>query len=102
MIHLGKTARYVRERKKLTLREAAAQLHISFAHLCNIENNKVAASLNLLEQMKLVYGVDLMVLAWCIHGDPEKLPPAVREPMKALAAAWKSELGDMVTEEEGE
>src|SRR6266542_3429912 len=96
MMHLGQTARYVRERKSLTLREAAAKLCISHVHLCNIENNRATASLQLLEKMKEVYGVDLMVLAWCLHGDPERLPTSVRGPMKALAKAWKSELGDMV------
>jgi transcriptional regulator with XRE-family HTH domain len=96
MMHLGKTARYVRDRKQLTLREAAAKLGISHVHLCNIENNQAAASLQLLEKMKDVYGVDLVVLAWCLHGDPERLPASVRGPMKALAAAWKRELGDLV------
>jgi hypothetical protein len=96
MMHLGQTARYVRERKRLTLREAASSLGISHVHLCNIENNHAVASLQLLEKMKGVYGVDLMVLAWCLHGDSERLPASVRGPMKALAAAWKSELGDMV------
>src|SRR5262249_50712372 len=95
MIHLGKTARYVRERKKLTLREAAARLSISHVHLCNIENNHAVASLQLLEKMKEVYGVDLMVLAWCLHGDPDRLPASVRGPMKALAKAWRNELGEM-------
>jgi hypothetical protein len=101
MIHLGQTARYVREHKKMTLREAAAKLGISHVHLCNIENNHAAASLQLLDKVKEVYGVDLMVLAWCLHGDPERLPPSVREPMKALAAAWRKELGDIATAEDG-
>ena len=96
MMHLGQTARYVRERKQLTLREAAAKLGISHVHLCNIENNHAVASLQLLEKIKDVYGVDLMVLAWCLYGDPDRLPTSVRGPMKALAAAWKNELGDLV------
>src|SRR3954469_15290400 len=97
MMHLGQTARYVRERKQLTLREAAAKLGISHVHLCNIENNRAVASLQLLEKMKDVYGVDLIVLGWCLYGDLNRLPPAVRAPMKALGDAWMKELGAIAT-----
>jgi transcriptional regulator with XRE-family HTH domain len=95
MMHVGKTARYVRERKGLTLRAAAELLDISHVHLCNIENNHAVASLQLLEKMKEVYGVDLLVLGWCLYGDLNRLPPAVRGPMKALGEAWMKELGDI-------
>jgi transcriptional regulator with XRE-family HTH domain len=98
MLHLGKTARYVRKRKGLTVRAAAAELGISHAHLCNIENNQAAPSLQLLDTFRTVYGVDLPVLAWCLYGEPNKLPASVQGPMKALAEAWKRELGDMVEE----
>jgi transcriptional regulator with XRE-family HTH domain len=98
MIHLGKTARYVREHKGLTLRAAAQQLEISHVHLCNIENNKAAPSLQLLDKFREVYGIDLAVLAWCLHGDVSRLPPAVRAPMEALAAAWREELGPIAEE----
>jgi transcriptional regulator with XRE-family HTH domain len=97
MMHVGKTARYVRERKGLTLRAAAGLLEISHVHLCNIENNRAVASLQLLEKMKDVYGVDLLVLGWCLYGDVNRLPPAVRAPMKALGEAWLEELGAVAT-----
>jgi transcriptional regulator with XRE-family HTH domain len=97
MMHVGKTARYVREQKGLTLRAAAEMLEISHVHLCNIENNRAVASLQLLEKMKEVYGVDLIVLGWCLYGDLNRLPPAVRAPMKALGEAWKKELGGTAT-----
>jgi transcriptional regulator with XRE-family HTH domain len=96
MMHLGKTARYVRERKGLTLRTVAEMLGISHVHLCNIENNRAVASLQLLEKMRDVYGVDLIVLGWCLYGDLNRLPPAVRTPMTVLGEAWKRELGDLV------
>jgi transcriptional regulator with XRE-family HTH domain len=101
MMHVGKTARYVRERKGLTLRAAAESLDITHAHLCNIENNRAVASLQLLEKMKDVYGVDLIVLGWCLYGDLKRLPPAVRAPMKALGEAWMKELGDIATARPG-
>lgn len=98
MMHLGKTARYVREKKGLTLRDAAEQLSISHVHLCNIENNRAVASLQLIQTMKEVYGVDLMIMAWLRHGDVERLPPSVREAAKALAEAWESGLDEMIPE----
>lgn len=101
-MHLGQTARFVRDKKRLTLREAASKLGISHVHLCNIENNNVKASLDLLSKIREVYGVDLIVLAWCLYGDPEQLPPAVRGPMKALAEAWKREFEDLVSSKQEE
>src|SRR3954466_8823377 len=94
MLLLGKTARYVRERKGLTTRAAAELLDISHAHLINIENNKAAPSMALLDRFRHVFGVELPVLTWCLHGDPEERPARVRAPMKALADAWRKELGD--------
>jgi transcriptional regulator with XRE-family HTH domain len=102
MMHIGKTARYVRERKGLTLRAAAELIGISHVHLCNIENNHAVASLQLLEKLKEVYGVDLIVLGWCLYGDLNRLPPAVRGPMKSLGEAWLKELGDLATVLPGE
>jgi transcriptional regulator with XRE-family HTH domain len=101
MLYLGKTAKYVRERKRLTLRDAASQLGISHAHLSNIENNHATPSIQLLEVFQQVYGVDLVVLAWCLYGDPNLLPTAVREPMERLADAWKRELGDIAQKSTG-
>src|SRR5437763_1670244 len=95
MIHLGKTARYLRERKGLSQRAAAEALGISQVHLSNIENNKAVPSPNLLERYRQLWGVDLYVLAWCLHGDASQLPEAVRGPMLELAKAWKKELGEL-------
>ncbi len=93
MLHLGKTARLVRDKKHLSVRAAAALLGISHVHLVNIENNHSVPSMALLEKMREVYEIDLAVLAWCLYGDEKLLPAAVRAPMSALAKAWKSELG---------
>src|SRR4051794_34198969 len=96
MLHLGRTAKYVREKKGLTVRAAANLLGISHVHLVNIENNHALPSMTMLEKFKEAYGVDLPVLAWCLFGDPERLPAALRGPMMALADAWRKELGDLV------
>jgi transcriptional regulator with XRE-family HTH domain len=93
MIHIGKTARYLRESLGLTQRAAAEQLNISYVHLCNIENSKAMPSPSLLERFRELWNVDLYVLAWCLHGDAEKLPKALRKPMTELAKAWREQLG---------
>ncbi len=96
MIHLGKSAKYLRERKGLSQKAAADALGISQVHLSNIENNKALPSPNLLDRFRDLWGVDLYVLAWCVFGDPTKLPKAIRKPMQELADAWRRQLGDVV------
>jgi len=95
MIYLGKTARHLRESLGLSQRAAAEQLGISYVHLCNIENNKAMPSPNLLERFQKLWNVDLYVLAWCLHGDAENLPKALRKPMTELAKAWREQLGSL-------
>ncbi len=92
MINLGKTARHLRESQGLTQRAAAQELGISVVHLCNVENDKAMPSPSLLERYRELWNVDLYVLAWCLHGDVEKLPKAVRKPMAELAKAWQEQL----------
>ena len=92
MIRLGSTARYLREMHGLTQRAAARKLGVSVVHLCNVENDKASPSNDLLGRYRQCWGIDLYVLAWCLHGDMEKLPKTVREPMAALARAWQEQL----------
>ncbi len=94
-IKLGSTARYVRKMHGLKQKTAADRLDISVVHLCNIENNKATPSADLLERYRECWGIDLYVLAWCLHGDVNKLPPAVREPMAAIAKAWQEQLEEV-------
>jgi transcriptional regulator with XRE-family HTH domain len=95
MIHLGKTARYLRERKGMTQVAAAHALGITQVHLSNVENNKAVPSPKLLERYRELWGVDLYILAWSLFGDLDKLPPGVRGPMTALGKAWRKEFGDL-------
>ena len=94
MIKLGNTARHLRDSLGLTQREAARQLQITAVHLCNIESNKSAPSSELVGRYRELWGIDLYVLAWCLHGDTERLPVAVRKPMRELAKAWKEDLAE--------
>jgi transcriptional regulator with XRE-family HTH domain len=101
MIHLGKTARYLRKQKNLTQGEAARALGITQVHLSNIENNRALPSPKLLDRYRELWGVDLYVLAWCLHGDLKQLPKAMREPIRQLAAAWRHHLGEFVGKSRG-
>jgi transcriptional regulator with XRE-family HTH domain len=96
MIHIGKTARYLRERKGFTQAAAAEALGISQVHLSNIENNKAIPSPKLMERYQELWGIDLYVLGWSLFGDASKLPSAVRGAANALAKAWKKEFEDLV------
>jgi transcriptional regulator with XRE-family HTH domain len=95
MIQLGNTARRVREKKGLTQRATAQALGITPVHLSNFENNKVNPTKALLDRYRELWGIDLYILAWCLEGDPEELPAAIRGPMRALTKAWIAELGEM-------
>src|SRR5947209_17633457 len=99
MIHLGKAARYLRDRKGMSQRETADAVGITQVHLSNIENNKSLPSATLLARYRDLWGVDLYILAWCMHGDLSRLPESVRTPMEQLAEAWKRELGDLLSDE---
>ena len=95
MIMLGKTARSLREAHGITQRHAAQLLNISAVHLSNVENNKSVPSPTLLERYRRLWGIDLYVLAWCLHGDVSKLPAGIRKPASELAAAWSNQLSDV-------
>lgn len=96
-LYLGNTARRVRESKGLTQKAAAEALGITQVHLSNIENNKGSPSSALLDRFRELWGIDLYILAWCLHGDPDDLPEPVRRPMRELAKAWLAELGEFIT-----
>ena len=89
---LGQTIRYVRQAHGQSQLEAAKLLAISNVHLSNLENNKAHPSTDVLERARELWGVDLYVLAWCLYGDPAKLPPSVRQAAAKLTAALRREL----------
>src|SRR5216684_4258361 len=84
MIYLGKTAKYLRESLELTQRQAAEALGISYVHLSHIENNRAFPSPALLSRYRELWGVDLYVLAWCLHGDSSRLPEPLRKATERL------------------
>jgi transcriptional regulator with XRE-family HTH domain len=86
---LGQTARFVREQRHLTQRAAAEALGVSYVHLSNVERGKAEPSAGLLDRFRVVYGVDLHVLAWCLFEVDDQLPASLRRPRKMLARAWQ-------------
>src|SRR5471030_3005664 len=97
MIYVGKAARFLREKLKISQRQAASQLEISYVHLSNLENDKAAPTRNVLEKFRELWGVDLYVLSWCMNGDLEKLPFAFRGPAKKLTEAWIKQIENLVS-----
>jgi transcriptional regulator with XRE-family HTH domain len=96
MIHVGHIARRVRESLGLTQQQLAEALGVSNVHVSNIENDKAFPSQNLINRYREEFGVDLNVLAWCLHGDVEKLPPAVRKPAGELARALRQQYAGLL------
>ena len=96
MIYLGKTARHLRESLGLTQQELAERLGITNVHLSNVENSKASPSQGLIDRYRELFDIDLYVLAWCRHGDVEKLPETVREPAKRLAKAWEERFEEVI------
>jgi transcriptional regulator with XRE-family HTH domain len=93
-MHLGDTARDLRETFGLTQRAAADRLGISYVHLCNIEHNKSRPSPELMQKYRDLFGVDLYVYWWCTAGDAAKLPPSMREVTQRLAGQWRKVIDD--------
>ena len=98
MIYLGKTARHLRESLGMTQKAMADRLGITNVHLSNVENNKAFPSQGLIDRYRELFDVDLYVLAWCRHGDVEKLPDAVRGPAIRLASAWEEQFTEIVNQ----
>jgi len=91
-IDLGRAAQELRSRLKLSLREAAQELGVSYVHLCNIENGKSSPSPETIEKFHDAWGVDLYMFAIAFHGDNRHAPKALRGSIKALADAWKDHI----------
>jgi len=96
MIQLGEIARRVRKSKGMSQVAAAELLGVSSVHLCNVEGGKAQPSSDLLTRYRELWGVDLYVLAWCVSGDIEALPPGVREAGRRLTAEWRKALGELI------
>jgi XRE family transcriptional regulator, fatty acid utilization regulator len=96
MLHVGNTARQLRESLGLTQVEIAEQLGISSIYVSKIENEHSFPTRQIIDRYRECFGIDLYVMAWCQHGDVDTLPAALREPAAALAKAWAKRLETLV------
>lgn len=80
----------------MSQREAAAKLGISTVHLCNLEKEKTNPSPELLTKYRAVFGVDVYVLAWCLFGDKDLLPPSIQAATERLTKLWLEDTADLV------
>lgn len=94
---LGKAAKRIRESVGLSQRDAAKELGISDVYLCNIERDKKTPSLDLMNRFHDAWGIDLYMLACCLHGVDEKLSPEMRRATEAMLDVWREELGRIAT-----
>ena len=96
MIHVGKTARELREALGLTQVELAEMLDISSVYVSKIENEKSFPTRQIIDRYQEKFGVDLYIFAWCRHGDLEKLPSSIRKSAIELANAWEKRFEKIV------
>lgn len=96
MIHVGKTARQLRESLGLTQVEMAETLGITSVYVSKIENDHSFPTRQISDRYRERFGIDLYVLAWCQFGDIENLPEPVRKSAVALAKAWEIRVEQLV------
>ncbi len=97
-ISLGKAAQDLRSRLSLSLRQAAAELGVSYTHLCNVENGKASPSPDMLEKFHDAWGIDLYMYALAFFPDDRETPKSLQGPVKALAAGWKRHIEKLLRE----
>lgn len=97
-ISLGKAAQDLRNRLKLSLRDAAAELEVSYGHLCNIENSKASPSPEMMEKFHDAWGIDLYMYALAFFPDDRETPKGLLPAVKVLEAGWKRHIEKILRE----
>lgn len=97
-ISLGKAAQQLRNRLDLSLRDAAAELGVSYTHLCNIENGKASPSPEMLEKFHDAWGIDVYMYALAFFPEDREVPGPLKGPLKALEAACKRHIEALLRE----
>ena len=88
-VSLSKAAQDLRGRLGLSLRQAALELGVTHAHLCNVENGKASPSPEMLEKFHDAWGIDLYMYALVFFPEERETPDGLKAPVKALAKGWK-------------
>lgn len=97
-LELGKAAKELRTRLKLSLRAAAAELGMSYTHLCNVENGKISLTSETLERFHDAWGVDLYMFALAYLDKPRGNSDKSQAALSALLQEWKKHV-DCIIEE---
>ena len=95
-ISLGLAAHHLRKRLKLTLRDAAEELGISYVHLCKVENDRASLSPETIERFHEAWGIDLYMYALAFFPDTREVPAALKGPTEALTRGWKRHIDAML------
>ena len=69
---------------------------ITYAYLCNVENEKSSPSPEIIEKFHEAWGIDLYMYAVAFQSDDRKTPHSLREPVKALAEGWREHVDRLV------
>lgn len=96
-INLGKAAQDLRKKLGRSLREAEAELGISYVHLCKIENGKVLPSPGTVERFFQAWGIDLYMYALAFHSGGEEHPTPLRAPVKALKEGCRRHIESLLS-----
>jgi transcriptional regulator with XRE-family HTH domain len=91
-IALGIAAQDLRQRLKLSIRDAALELGVSYAHLCNVENGKASPSPEMIDKFYEAWGIDLYMFAIAFHPSGRDIPSGLRGATTTLAKAWKKHI----------
>jgi transcriptional regulator with XRE-family HTH domain len=95
-ICLGRAAQDLRSQLGLSLRQAAVELGISYAYLCNVENGKSSPSPEVIEKFHDAWGVDLYMYAVAFHSEERKVPHGLQGPLRVLAKGWKRHIKEVL------
>jgi transcriptional regulator with XRE-family HTH domain len=63
-MNFGKHIKAARERHSISQKDAAHGLGITTVYLCNLEKGKSVPSLDLIEKIHKVFGVNVYISAW--------------------------------------
>jgi len=96
MIHLGKSAKCLRERLGYSQREAGKALGISYPHLNAIENGKASPTAGMIERYYTAWGIDLYMMAMIMFDDGSRLSWLGPQADERLRSDWKVHLDQAV------
>ena len=71
-IDVGSAILHIRDQQRKTQRRFAKELGISPVHMCRVEKGIVKASLDLIDRVEKLTGINPYVFAWNVRNEAEK------------------------------